>query len=326
MDHINDCTFYSEMIFSYAKEIVYGEKGEGRKTPEKEDREAFLRHLEECDACREELSECVKMLREIEAEPMEVPEDLHSSIMSRVKTEAKVKRQKRYTKIIGSAAAVFVLTVGIAVAFGSGKFDAANDLAADGIFDFAMGGDNAPEADYNGAGKPTYDWVMDEAVKEECDNDGSKNDSTGNSAPTDVENGVVDMEAEEVPETELPSMEAPETKAPEVEEPESPESDAALDDGGVADVLEAFIKTTEFNGGVGYYIMGEDAGSVFDKVTGFSEWDSYSYGEYLILLVKPENMKKLDTELTSLTKEFKATLEVFGFGEGNGIAAVIIKW
>ena len=109
MDHINDCTLFSEMIFSYAKEIVSEEKGEGRKTPEKENREAFLRHLEECDACREELSECVKMLREIEEEPIAVPEDVHSSIMSRVKAEAKVKRQKRYTRIIGGAAAVFVL-------------------------------------------------------------------------------------------------------------------------------------------------------------------------------------------------------------------------
>lgn len=76
-----------------------------------EQSKAVEAHIAICPACEKELSECRKMLSLIGESKAEVPNELYSSVMKKIKSE-RIKRVS-LIKRIGSIAAMFVFVVGI---------------------------------------------------------------------------------------------------------------------------------------------------------------------------------------------------------------------
>lgn len=169
----NNCEKFRDMMLDYV------ENGSS------EEPEA---HLSECEACREELEECKKMLASVKNAAPIPPADLKKKVMLAVATDAKMRR-RRLIGHLTAAAAVFVVCAGIGIALlASGGFK-----AFDAEMDVNMsGGANAPMAeDQNGSGRP---GASEDKVLNDMESPEENGDEGGYGATIDIH----ESEAEDV--------------------------------------------------------------------------------------------------------------------------------
>lgn len=111
------CIEYSEeMIFSYAADELDGENARKLKA-----------HIEICAECRKTYEECGALLSDVKKSGEEVPEELLSGVMAKVRGEKTVKHTP-WKKLALIAACIAIIACVFAVSLNVGKTDMKNDV------------------------------------------------------------------------------------------------------------------------------------------------------------------------------------------------------
>lgn len=97
---MSDCQKYLDMINPFIDNEL-----------SKEEREEFLKHISNCENCREEFNQIKDMVENIKNIPLEVvPKELHNEIMNRVRGEKRISFPwQKYSLIAAAFICVFVI-------------------------------------------------------------------------------------------------------------------------------------------------------------------------------------------------------------------------
>lgn len=309
MDHMNDCSAFSETVFLYAEEKLRREDGGGageiKNKAESENGKFadFEKHLAECEACRKELSECEQMLYAAKRSESEFPEELHGEIMSRIKCEAKIAKRKRAYRFLGGMAAALVIAVGAYTALRMpGLYKTSNDAAVnvecDAIFD-ALNGEAFMDKsfDENDATVPPSASDPDQESSQETE---EKKD-----LGADIVYGDEDRESGENDCTDDVFHEVPDSE--------------------IEDILLKAVALSEYSGGVAYRFYGDGAKSAFDALTNVYETVPYSFDGYCVLLFDIDMQDALDGKICALLDKYGANAENFKFGSSCDCVAIIVE-
>lgn len=313
MDHMNDCSAFSEMFFLYAEEKMRRTDGGGaeeikEKIKNKAEAEngkftAFEKHLAVCEACRKELSECEQMLYAAKRSESEFPEELHGEIMSRIKCEAKIAKRKRAYRFLGGVAAALVIAVGAYTALRMPElYKTSYDAAVNGECDVKFDAING-EAFMDKSFDENDVTVPPSASDPDQESEENKNLSAGivygdedeDGAGESGENDCTDDVFHEVPNSEI------------------------------EDILLKVIAWGEYSGGVAYRFYGDGAKSAFDALTNVYETVPYSFDGYRVLLFDIDMYDALDEKICALLDKYGANEENFKFGSSCDCVAIIVE-
>ncbi len=261
----------------------------------------FERHIEMCEECKRELSECEEMLMALKNSAENVPDSLHGDIMARIRFDAKLRRRNIFSKVFGGVAAVFVLFVGVTVLLRSGAFDVATDGAANG--EDLYNGKSECESPIGNTGGNIYgDGIVDGTNDKDI------------IAPEDGRDDMAEVETSspeacdepETPETVLPASDADaDEEAPAEDEADAPEY--TFDRG--IEIFEDYLSSSSYDGGIAFIIEGEGKYEAYSELKDKFSGDIAEYGENYFVISTVTDEKELTAIIEDITEANDASVK-----------------
>ncbi|MBQ3101316.1 MAG: zf-HC2 domain-containing protein [Clostridia bacterium] len=123
----------------------------------------FEAHIEECPSCKKTLDEMRSLLADISQSAPPVPAELKEGVMSRIAAENSIRRKKHLVTLFGSAAACFVIAVGVMSAI---PYLSGNIGGLDKSESFSSTEDAGPGLEYSNTADNYKDAADQDAVEE----------------------------------------------------------------------------------------------------------------------------------------------------------------